>query len=243
MEILQLLYEKKVVVAFCLISFTLAYPMIEFENLATYGGISSLAVLVISLPCLIALYQEIGQQKTVRVLLVLGILTVVVEAVAVKTGLPYGKFSYSERMGYLLFDTVPPTIAFGYLPILLGSMAVAGKFKPEGRWRFTTLTAAINLLMDMVIDPAFVSNGFWAWENQGFYYGVPLVNFLGWALTGFTYANIYYQIVGGEIPLSPRITTSLLYILSLWTSYLLQKSLLFPRALGAVTLAILISEY
>lgn len=36
----------------------------------------------------------------------------------------------------------------------------------------------------MVLDPAAVSLGFWSWSEPGMYYGVPLVNFVGWVLSG-----------------------------------------------------------
>jgi len=237
------LFNKSTVTGVCLLFFASAYLMINFEQLVDYGSVASLAILAYSLPCFISLFREIGRRKIIIVLFVLGTVPVIVEALAIRTGFPYGHFTYSDRMGYLLFDTVPPSLALGYLPILIGSIAVASQFESKNRLRFAFIGTVINMLMDMVIDPASVSNGFWAWENTGIYYGVPIVNFLGWLLTGFIYINIYYQIAGENLPLSSRITTSLMYIISLWSSYLLQKSLYFLGILGIVIVIILLRRY
>jgi lycopene beta-cyclase len=35
---------------------------------------------------------------------------------------------------------------------------------------------------DLFLDPQMVGWGFWVWEGTGAYFGIPLVNFLGWFL-------------------------------------------------------------
>lgn len=238
-----MLFQKSTVTVLCLFFFGSAYLMINFEHIVDYGSASSLAIIAYAIPCLIAVYRETDSRKTIIVLLILGTLPVAVETLAIFTGFPYGFFTYSDRMGFLLFDTVPPSLTFGYLPILLGSIAVASQIEHIDRFRFAGIGTVINLLIDMVIDPASVANGFWAWEKPGIYYGVPIVNFLGWILTGFIYINIYYQIAGDLLPLSTRVTSSLMYILSLWSSYLLQKALYFPGILGVTILLVLWKRY
>ena len=37
--------------------------------------------------------------------------------------------------------------------------------------------------MDLVLDPAAVSVGFWAYDAGGVYYGVPWMNYAGWVLS------------------------------------------------------------
>ena len=239
----EILFRKSTVIGLCAFFFASAYLMINYEDIVDYGIAASLAILAYALPSFIALFREIGPRKTVPVLLVLGIIPAAVEALAILTGFPYGHFTYSERMGPLLFGLVPPSLVFAYLPILLGSIAVASQIEHTNRLRFTLIATVINLMIDLVIDPASVSNGFWAWKTPGLYYGVPLVNFLGWLFTGFVYISIYYQIAGDELPLGTRITSSLMYILSLWSSYLLQKGLFFPGLLGVSILIILGLRY
>lgn len=38
------------------------------------------------------------------------------------------------------------------------------------------------MAIDLVMDPLFVKEGKWIWQNQGNYFGVPWGNFLGWFL-------------------------------------------------------------
>lgn len=237
------LFKKSTVIGFCLFFFASAYLMINFDHIVDYGTASSLAILAYALPSFIALYRDIGARKTVAVLIILGILPVAIEGLAILTGVPYGYFRYSERMGFLLYDMVPLSLAFGYLPILLGSITVASQIDSYSRFRFTVIGTIINLLIDLVLDPASVSNEFWFWKNPGWYYGVPIVNYIGWIFTGFLYISIFYQIAGKKLPLSNKITSSLMYILSLWSSYLLQKALYFPGLMGVFILFFLALNY
>jgi putative membrane protein len=44
-------------------------------------------------------------------------------------------------------------------------------------------TLALIILVDLVLDPAAVSLGIWTY-SEGFFYGVPLSNFVGWLISG-----------------------------------------------------------
>jgi lycopene beta-cyclase len=37
---------------------------------------------------------------------------------------------------------------------------------------------------DLFLDPQMVNWGFWEWELDGAYFGIPLSNYAGWLLTG-----------------------------------------------------------
>jgi putative membrane protein len=239
----EYLFNKVTVILLCALFMGLAYFMINFEYMVEYGTASILSLTIITLPCILALYRQIGGRKTLLTVLGFGIISIIVEASAVLTGFPYGHFNYSSRLGFLLFGLVPPSLALGYIPILIGSITVASQLEPVNRLRFACLGTIFNMLVDMVVDPASVSNGFWAWETPGAYYGVPLVNFLGWLLTGFVYINIFYQIAGDRLPLNSKTSISLILVLSVWSSYLIQKSLLFPGVLGVLLLFLLVLRY
>jgi putative membrane protein len=40
----------------------------------------------------------------------------------------------------------------------------------------------VVIVIDLVLDPSAVAVSFWSYEN-GFYYGVPVSNYLGWVLS------------------------------------------------------------
>jgi putative membrane protein len=47
------------------------------------------------------------------------------------------------------------------------------------------LTSSLALTAwDLLLDPQMVDWGLWVWQEPGAYFGIPLINFLGWFLTG-----------------------------------------------------------
>ncbi|MDY7082543.1 MAG: carotenoid biosynthesis protein, partial [Halobacteria archaeon] len=81
---------------------------------------------------------------------------------------------------------VPATLPIFWVPILVNSLLLAAVFVYP-RVKSVVVTAAAGagfvVLLDIVLDPGAVALGFWSWENPGVFYGVPLVNFAGWALS------------------------------------------------------------
>jgi len=95
-------------------------------------------------------------------------------------------------LGNKIFGLTPWTVAFAYPPILLLTYWYARQ-RHTNKWQIWFSTAFDAMLIDLVIDPAAVRLGFWYWDTPGFFYGVPLVNFLGWLLTGFLGAIILHK--------------------------------------------------
>ena len=49
------------------------------------------------------------------------------------------------------------------------------------RWRVPLLAAVIAVALDLYIDPVAVAVGYWVWQVPAdVYYGIPLLNFVGW---------------------------------------------------------------
>jgi putative membrane protein len=57
----------------------------------------------------------------------------------------------------------------------------------------TPLVASFAMVAwDLSMDPTMSTiNQMWIWENSGGFFGVPLVNFLGWSLTVYTFLQIF----------------------------------------------------
>jgi uncharacterized membrane protein len=70
------------------------------------------------------------------------------------------------------------------LLIAEGVLARAGEdvlTAPALRWQAPPVAAAFAVLLDLFIDPVAVVVGYWAWRVPGtVYYGIPLLNFVGW---------------------------------------------------------------
>lgn len=142
---------------------------------------------------------------------------------------------------------MPGIVAFAYLPLLFGSVVMAGQVWHGIPWRFVAFGAAFLVAIDSVLDPAIVHAGLWVWKAEGAYYGVPLVNFLGWAVTGSAYTALFLLAVRGPlrsrrtVPIS--IVSSLMLIISLWTGYLLSEMLIVPGCLGIAPSLVLRMTY
>lgn len=128
-----------------------------------------------------------GWKMTLLLLgLTLGI-SLVVECLGVATGLIFGPYHYSNRLGPLFLGLVPYTIPLTWFMMLYPSLILADTLtSKENKWLQTVLIGACALVAwDLVLDPLMTYRSHWIWEADGAYYGVPLQNFLGWWLTAF----------------------------------------------------------
>lgn len=203
-----------------------------------YSTVSMLFILLLALPSFGVLIRWLGIRLGLFILVLFSLLPLIVEAVAVLTGIPYGRFSYSQAIGPVFFGLVPLSVAFAYLPVLLGGTALSCRGSGNKFSRAVFLSGGFILLADLVIDPAAVHAGFWTWENPGLYYGIPLSNFIGWALTGLIYSWLFLALVSKSArplycPPAPM-AASLLLIMALWSGYLFRNLLLVPAVLGLV---------
>ena len=53
-------------------------------------------------------------------------------------------------------------------------------------WQVPLITGVIAVVLDLFIDPVAVAAGYWVWFVQGtVYYGIPLLNYVGWFVLMF----------------------------------------------------------
>jgi putative membrane protein len=115
------------------------------------------------------------------------------EQIGTTTGLPFGKYTYTAVLIPKVFDIVPLPIPFAWLLVVPATLATA-----EDLWFSQTSTslgscfqkalgaAFLALLLDTTIEPvAFHISKYWIWHETGFYYGVPLKNFISWGGLSF----------------------------------------------------------
>ncbi len=238
------MHPRRIVLAAAAVFFLVGLVFVRFGEGMAYPGISAAFVVAMALPSYVALLRWLGIRRGLALLVVFSLLPLAVEGIAVATGFPYGSFRYAGTLGEPFFGLVPWTVAFAYLPILLGSVTLASRMAGTPWRRFVPATALLAVAIDLVIDPAAVHAGFWIWENPGIYYGIPAVNFAGWALTGALYAALFHFAVrdrfgrGEAVPLA--VASSTLLILAFWSGYLLREGLLVPVAVGFLLIGLLL---
>ena len=142
-----------------------------------------------------------------------------VEYLGVTTGLPFGRYRYTEQLQPQLPGAVPLAISCAWLMVAVGAWQIAdcrlqivdfGRHNKEHRTQNTEqmpryairkmlLAATLVLLLDMQIEPvATAINRYWAWLDGGAYYGVPALNFAAWWVVGLVMMVALGQVLGGE---------------------------------------------
>jgi len=189
-----------------------------------------IGILLFALPGYIGVLK---QKKVVGLLIIiiLGIYALAIETIAIKTGFPYGNFTYTDVLGAKLLDTTPWVVAFAYPPILLFGFWFASKFTRKfGR---VIITAIFATLVDVVLDPATVKLQFWAWDTPGFFYGVPSINFAGWLLSGLIGGLLLHILWGKSQRVKAQVAYSGLAVLLFWTGVNAGIGQHIPFAIGA----------
>ena len=110
----------------------------------------------------------------------------VAENVGVATGLPFGRYYFTDVMGPKLLH-VPVLlglayIGMGYVSWTLAQMIVG----PKRRVLLPLTAAAVMTTWDLSLDAVWSTIlHAWIWTGGGAWFGVPLTNFGGWLLTTY----------------------------------------------------------
>ena len=130
------------------------------------------------------------------------IISLFFESIGVATGLVYGPYHYTLKLGPLFLGLVPYLIPVAWFMMSYPSLVLAEWLVPSG-WkrnsRLLAISAVGGLIMtawDTVMDPIMVAGGHWIWDVKGAYYGIPLQNFWGWWLTVFISFIVFLLLAG-----------------------------------------------
>lgn len=106
-----------------------------------------------------------------------------VEWMGSSTGVPFGPYHYTERLQPQLLG-VPLLIPLAWLMMVPPAWAIGGRLVRYGpRWQFVAVSAAAFTAWDFFLDPQMVHWRLWVWDEPGAYFGIPLMNFIGWFVT------------------------------------------------------------
>ncbi|MFD1641868.1 bisanhydrobacterioruberin hydratase [Halohasta litorea] len=140
--------------------------------------------IVMAAPLIVGVIPAIDRRALGGVGVLVGY-TYLIEYVGVSTGWPYGTFEYGISLGPMIGD-IPAALPVFFLPIVLNtyvlSLLLLGDRGDSRLFRLGVVVPAV-VAMDVVLDPAAVSLGFWEYLDGGVFYGVPLSNYAGWVLS------------------------------------------------------------
>ena len=121
------------------------------------------------------------------------------ELIGTATGLPFGDYEYLDGLGTKVLGRVPYTIPLSWFYLGFTSYLIANSLAGSTRSiRQPVLAIAggtyLLVVWDLVLDPAMAHDSmpirFWTWNDTGPYFGMPLINFAGWALTGALFMTV-----------------------------------------------------
>jgi uncharacterized membrane protein len=135
----------------------------------------------------------IGWRKTLIFAAAAASISLSSELIGTTTGFPFGDYAYLNGLGTKVLGRVPFTIPLSWFYLGFASYLLANAFIGPARSLKRSVLAILGgtyllVVWDLVLDPAMAHESmpirFWTWYDTGSYYGMPWVNFLGWAGTG-----------------------------------------------------------
>ena len=100
---------------------------------------------------------------------------ILVEAVGTRTGWPFGRYDYNQRLGWTVLG-VPVVVALAWA--MMGWPALLAARRAGSMW----VGAAILTTWDLFLDPQMVRDGHWYWAPTRWpkLHGIPISNSIGW---------------------------------------------------------------
>ena len=176
-----------------------------------FGGQTTVVLGAIAGICHAA--SRLGWRRALALFAVAFTISLCAELAGTATGYPFGPYSYTTQLGYLIGGRVPFNIPTSWFFMLYASLAICGRLLNAGdsnanRWRWAVVAALVLTAWDVSMDPAMVATTHWLWHLpasdgslmqriflSNLFYGMPLTNWLGWLAIGCVVARAMLAIV------------------------------------------------
>jgi putative membrane protein len=159
----------------------IAYPLVDGETLRR---VTIAVVVLFFATCVAHAFVHRGPAWTLGLVVVTAGGGLAAEAVGVRTGLPFGEYSYAGTLGPEVLD-VPVVVPLAWTmiayPVLLAARRLTRRWVP--------VVGGLGMVAwDVFLDPQMVGDGHWTWADPTpalpGVEGIPLTNYAGWALVG-----------------------------------------------------------
>ncbi|MDT7724602.1 MAG: hypothetical protein QOI21_1178 [Actinomycetota bacterium] len=131
----------------------------------------------------------------------------ILENLSIQTGFPFGHYHYTGdgKIFQVPWFIGPAYLATGYLAWMIATVLL-DDVRRDSPWLTTIGTPIIGAFAmtawDLALDPSTSTiNQAWIWENGGGFFGVPLVNFLGWTFTVYLFMQVFALYLRSRGPL------------------------------------------
>jgi putative membrane protein len=204
----------------------------------TGGGTPALTVVSVVLFALASVAHALltrGPVAAAALVLVAGGGGLVVEAIGLATGLPFGEYRYTSALGAAVLG-VPLVVPaawtmMAYPALIVGRRLTAALPRPAGRLATTVLGGWALATWDVFLDPQMVDAGNWYWLDHTPALpgvpGIPVSNFAGWLFVALAMTAVLDRVLPGRPVTDDRLPLALW----LWTflSSVLAAAVFFGR--------------
>lgn len=166
----------------------IAIPIVRWtwgDGIKLYFIVASVVLQAVTV--IVILLQGWGWRRTLKTAVFITLLTLIVEIIGSRTGLPFGQYAYTDLLQPQIMH-VPLLIPLAWLMMLPPAWATASfLLRNGGEWKrrlgFIVLSGLSLTAWDLLLDPQMVSWDLWQWQEPGAYFGIPWLNYAGWFLT------------------------------------------------------------
>jgi putative membrane protein len=229
------------------------YPLVDGDALraVTVG-----AVLLLSAAAVTHAAIHLGPAAAGLLLAASAGIGLLAEVIGVRTGVPFGAYTYGHGLGPKLLD-VPVVVPLAWTmlayPAVLAARALAGR----ARRPWLPVTLLVGLIggwtlaaWDLYLDPQMVAAGRWAWQDPtpGLpgVPGVPLTDYAGWLAVGVLIVAVLHRLLPAPDPRPPDGVPAAVLAWT-WVGGALGNLALFGRpavaAYGAVAMGVTVLPY
>jgi uncharacterized membrane protein len=163
------------------------------------------------------------------------------EIIGVLTGIPFGKYEYTDRWWPTVFldgqHRFPLLIPFAWLLLLGGSYLVLRT--RVNKWSAVPLCALLTTLIDMPMERAMTEIFvYWKWTPPGRLFGAPISNSIGWFVVSLVVASfLAYRDQGPANPNIWKVLASFcIFVGSCGAIHHIEPAWVVLFALGALTI-------
>lgn len=134
--------------------------------------------------------------------------------------LPFGEYEYTEWLGPKILGHVPYFIPPSWFAMSIVSLDLARRVT-QSRWKYIFLGTTFMVLWDVSLDPAMnQAFPFWNYGVDGFFFGMPFSNWVGWFVVTLLIL-LGYEAMRGDAPIKNE-----------WASWVYILNCVFPISIS-----------
>lgn len=178
----------------------IAYPLCDTATRTTLTGATVTAFFVATVA---ALCSTVGVRRGVGVAAIACCLAWGVELIGLRTGLPFGRYSYTGSLRPTI-GGVPVIVPLAWTALGLAALHLGRRLAAPRRLAVALVGGGALASWDLFLDPQMVADGQWRWHSPHWTVpgvpGIPVGNFAGWLVVAVLLIGILDRLVPADQP-------------------------------------------